>query len=114
MPSTLYKTVRNIANIDRPSFIAELSSVSEFSSVEKANQFSDYLRSVVDKHTPPSMRKVINHNSSPWFESTRNELFIAKRERRQVERKWRNTKLTFFQGYIQTGKAQGFKTCAHS
>ena len=27
MPSTLYRTVRNIANIDRPSFIAELSSV---------------------------------------------------------------------------------------
>ena len=38
-PSTLYRTVRNIANIDRPSFIAELSSVSEFSSVENANQF---------------------------------------------------------------------------
>ena len=35
-PSTLYRTVRNIANIDRPSFIAELSSVSEFSSVENA------------------------------------------------------------------------------
>ena len=32
-PSTLYRTVRNIAIIDRPSFIAELSSVSEFSSV---------------------------------------------------------------------------------
>ena len=41
-PSTLYRTVRNIANIDRPSFIAELSSVSEFSSVEKANQFCDF------------------------------------------------------------------------
>ena len=36
-PSTLYRTVRNIANIDRPSFISELSSVSEFSSVEKVN-----------------------------------------------------------------------------
>ena len=29
-PSTLYRTDRNIANIDRPSFIPELSSVSEF------------------------------------------------------------------------------------
>ena len=37
-PSTIYRTARNIANIDRPSYIAELSSVSEFSSVEKANQ----------------------------------------------------------------------------
>ena len=41
-PSTLYRTVRNIANIDRPSFIAELSNVSEFSSVENANQFCDF------------------------------------------------------------------------
>ena len=51
-PSTSYRTVRNIANIDRPSFIAELSGVSEFSSVENANQFCDYLRTVLDKHAP--------------------------------------------------------------
>ena len=50
--STLYRTVRNIANIDRPSFIAELSSVSEFSSVENANQFCEFLRTVLDKHAP--------------------------------------------------------------
>ena len=49
---------------------------------------------VLDKHEPPSLRKVINHNSSPWLESMRNERVIAKRERRQAERKWRNTKLT--------------------
>ena len=40
-PFALCRTVRNIANIDRPSFIAELSSVSEFSSVEKASQICD-------------------------------------------------------------------------
>ena len=95
-PSTLYRTVRNIANIDRPSFIAELSSVSEFSSVENANPFCDFLRTVLDKHAPPSMWKVVTHSSSPWFESIRYELFIAKRERRQAERKWRNTKLAIF------------------
>ena len=39
---------------------------------------------------------VITHSSSPWFESIRDELFMAKRERRQAERKWRNTKLTIF------------------
>ena len=93
-PSTLYRIVRNIAYIDRPSSIAELSSVSEFSSVEKANQFCDFLRTVLDKHAPPSLQNAMTHNSSPWFESVRNELFIAKRERRQAKRKWRNTKLT--------------------
>ena len=77
--STSYRTARNIANIDRPSFIAELSSVLEFSSVEKANQFCDLLRTVLDKHAPPSLRKVITHNSSPWFEQIRDELHIAKR-----------------------------------
>ena len=68
---------------------------SVFSSVENANQFSDFLRTVLDKHAPP-LRKVITHSSSPWFESIRDELFIAKRGRRQAERKWRNTKLTNF------------------
>ena len=54
-PSTLYRTVRNMANIDRPSFSADLSSVSKFSSVEKASQFCDFLRTVLDKHAPPSI-----------------------------------------------------------
>ena len=48
-PSTLCRTFRNI---DRQSFIVELSSVSEFSSVEKAKHFFDYLRTVLDKHAP--------------------------------------------------------------
>ena len=41
-PSTLYRTVRNMANIDRPSFTVDLSSVSEFTSIEKANQYCDF------------------------------------------------------------------------
>ena len=86
-PYTSCRTVGKIANIDRPSFIAELTSVSEFSSVEKANNFCDFLLTVLDKHAPPSLRKFMTHNSSPWFESMRDELFIAKRERRQAERK---------------------------
>ena len=101
-PSTLYRTVGNMANIDRPSFNDELSSVSEFSFVEKANQFCYFLRTVIEKHAPTSLRKVITHNSSPWFESIRDELFIAKRERRLAERKLRSTKLTIFKDlYIQ-------------
>ena len=103
-PSTLYKTVRNMANIDRPSFIAELSSVSEFSSVEKAGLFCDLLCTVLDKHAPPSLWKAITHNSTPWFESIRDELFIAKRERCQAERKWRNTKLTIFKDLYRQAK----------
>ena len=64
MPSTIFRTAMNMANIDRLSFIVELSSVSEFSSVEKAKQYCDIMRNVIDKHAPPSLRKVTNHNSS--------------------------------------------------
>ena len=103
-PFTLCRTVRNIANIDRPSLIAELSSVSEFSTVEKASQFGDILRNVLDKRAPPSLLKVITHSSSPWFESIRDELYIAKRERRQTGRKWRNTKLTIFKELYRQAK----------
>ena len=100
-PSTLYRTVRNIANIDHPTFIAELSSVSDFLSVENANQFCDFLCTVIDKHASPSLRKVITHNSSPWFESIRDELFIDKRKRRLAER---NTKLTIFKDFYRQAK----------
>ena len=69
-----------MTNVDCASFIADLSSVSEYSSVEKANQYCDFLRTVLDMHAPPSLQKVITHNSSPWFESIRDELFKAKKE----------------------------------
>ena len=51
---------------------------------------------LIDKHAPPSLQKVITHNSSPRLTSIRYELLIAKRERRQAERQLRNTKLTIF------------------
>ena len=73
-------------------------------SVGKANQFCDYLRTVLDKHAPLSPRKAITHNSSPWFESIRDVLFIDKREIRQAERKWRNTKLTIFKDLYRKAK----------
>ena len=102
--STLCRTVRNRANIDRPSINAELSSVSEFSTVEKANQYCEYLRTVLDKHAPHYLLKAINHNSSRWFESIMDEIFIPMRERRQAERKWRNTELTIFKDLYRQAK----------
>ena len=48
MPSTQCGTDWNISTFHRLSFIAELSNVSDDSSVEKADQFCDYLRTVLD------------------------------------------------------------------
>ena len=101
---TLYRTVRNIANFDRPSIIAEHSNVSEFLSVVKANQLCDFLRDVQDKHSPPSLLKVITRNSSPLFVSIMDELYIAKRQRRKAEIKWRNTMLTIFKDLYRQAK----------
>ena len=42
----------NMANTDRPSFIAELSSDTEFSSVEKTKQYCDSMCTVLGKHAP--------------------------------------------------------------
>ena len=78
--------------------------VFQFSSVENANQFCDFLHTVLDKHAPPSLQKVITHSSSPWFESIRDEHFTARRKRRQAERKWRNTKLTIFKDLYRQAK----------
>ena len=50
------------------------------------------------------MRKAITRNSSPWLELIRDELFIAKSEKRLAERKWRNTKLTIFKGLYRHAK----------
>ena len=94
--SAIYRTVRNMANNDNSSVIAELSNISEFSSVENANQFCDFLLTVVDKHSCHSLQKVINHNLSPWFVSIRDELFKAKREKHQADGKWRNTRVAIF------------------
>ena len=114
-------------------FIAERSSVSEFLSVSfhqslsllpytellgtlltltahplfiiiKRQAISVTFCALLDKYAPPSLQKVMTHNSSPWFESIRDELFMAKRERCQAGRKWRNTKLTILRDLYRQAK----------
>ena len=80
-----------------------------FSSVENANQFCNFLRTVLDKHAPPSLWKVITHNSSLWLESIRDELSIAKRERCQAERKCRYTRFTIFKDLYRQAKHKASK-----
>ena len=69
-----------MANIYHPSFTTELSNASEFSSVEKVNQLCDILHTILDNHAALSLWKVIQNNSSQWFESIKDELFKAERK----------------------------------
>ena len=80
-------------------------------SVEKANQFSNFLRTALISMRPFSAE---GYNSSPFLETIRDELFIAKREIRQAERKWRNTKLTIFKDLYRQARHKVFEICAHS
>ena len=66
-----------IANIDGPIFIAEVSNISDFSTVDKVNQFCHILHTRRDNHVPHSEVKVGNHNSFSLIESTRYELLKA-------------------------------------
>ena len=71
------------------------------------------MRTVLDKYISQSQRKVIDHNSSLCLEPMRNELFIAEKQTSSRE-EMEEYKVNYFEGLVQTGKAQGFKTCAHS
>ena len=70
---------------------------------EKDNKVFNLVVSQISMHSL-CLRKAITHNYSQLFESIRDELFIAKRERRQAERKWRNTKLTIFKDLYRKAK----------
>ena len=88
------------------------SNVAVFSSVEKANQICKFFSTVQDKYAPCYLRKVWSHNSTPWIESIRDELLNAKKNRRQAERRWKNTKL--FSKTWKCTYTTNFKTCAWS
>ena len=62
------------------------------------------LRTTLDKHAPTSLRKVVNNNSFPWFESIRDELFKAKIERRQAKIKLGNIVLAIFKDMYRQAK----------
>ena len=75
-PSTTCRAVSNMAIIDCPSLTVELSCVSVFSSVEKAHQCCDFLRTDLDKHAPLSLRKV--NITSPLHGLSQQEMNILR------------------------------------
>ena len=42
--------------------------VLQFSSAKNANQYCEFLRTVLDKHAPTSLRNAMYHNSLPCFQ----------------------------------------------
>ena len=106
-PLPVYRTVRNVRAVDRSVFAGDLTAglaASPSPSAEHADQYCASLRSVLDRHAPPTKRKVTERPSSPWFSLVSEELLVAKRERRQAERRWRRTGLTVFKDLYKKAK----------
>ena len=98
-------TVRNMANIDCPSFIAHHFNVSGFSFVVDVNQFCTFFAHCNRQTCSPSLRNFSNNNSFSWFELIREELYKTKRERHRAERKRTNNKLPIFKDLYRRKKS---------
>jgi hypothetical protein len=62
------------------------------------HQYNDGLRSLLDKHAPLRLKKVVLRPTFPWLS---NEINREKRKVRKAERVWRRRKLAvFFEIYI--------------
>ena len=54
------------------------------------SKYNDMLSNLLDKHAPAKKRRVMTRPNTPWFND---EIHAAKCERRDLEHKWRKSKL---------------------
>ena len=88
-------TYRNTKNIDLDKFKldiqkSDLITDPKHSVVELYNQFHKTLESLLDCHAPLKTKTVSQKPQNPW---RTDEIDVAKRKRRQLERVWRRTHL---------------------
>ena len=88
-----YRKVKSIGStqlrldIEESSLLADVSSSAE----ELVHQYNEVMRELLDKHAPQRSCFIVEQPAVPWY----NECIAnAKRKRRQLERRWRRTKLT--------------------
>ena len=91
-PPSLFRTVRNLRALDMSAFRDDLQSA--LTSPVSAEQLYSVLRSTLDSHAPVSRRRVGSEKASPWYASVREELKVAKQQRRRAERQWIKSGLT--------------------
>ena len=96
-PRPLRKTIhyRKYRSIDLACFSQDLATSSIVQSPAKSlddlvHQYNTVISDVVNKHAPKLSRKLAIKPYMPWYNTT---IQMAKRTRRQLERRWRKTKL---------------------
>ena len=85
---------RNLRRIDMNSFRSDIESSVLLQHQDDlhvvVNNYDEVLRSLLDKHAPVKERVVTVRPSAPWYTV---EVTAEKRKRRQLERKWRASRL---------------------
>ena len=89
-------TSRNLRAMNSADFQADIKSFAETAGDQCADPglldvYDTSLRQVLDRHAPLTTRHVSDHPSAPWMTDG---IKAAKRELRQAERQWRDTRLT--------------------
>ena len=69
-----------------------------------AEQLDNCLRSLLDKHAPATKCRVAIQKCSPWYNSVRDQLRTAKKDRRKAERLWLSTRLTIHKQIYDAAK----------
>ena len=88
-------TSRNYKNIDMEKFKNDiiLSNINVQTTSDPATlveNYDDIIRTVIDKHAPVQTKSITLRPRTPWFN---NDLLLAKKSKRRLERKWLSSKL---------------------
>ena len=97
-PSPVQRTVtyRKLKDIDADMFRQDIRASSALQSTEGTTDslldaFNSELQRLIDKHAPLQTRTLVLRPKYPWFTQ---DLHVAKHRKRNLERKWRRSKLT--------------------
>ena len=96
-------TYRKIRAIDPLSFASDITNSDllkkpEHSLDELVCQYRHVLCELLDKHAPLKTRTLTVRPETPWMEES---IFSARKERRQLERRWRLSRLTIDREILQ-------------
>ena len=110
----VFQIIKNLRNIDRTQFCADLAATLNNPPPTSAGDFNWTLRAVLDSHAPATCCVVIQRRSTPWYSTVAPELRSLKQERRRAERRWLSTGLTVHKQIMNSIKHQIIKRVLHA
>ena len=100
----MFREARSLRTIDRDAFKQELTAKVTPELCPTVDQLNSTLNAVLDRHAPVVRKKVKSSRSAPWYESVRDELSEAKKDRRKAEKKWLKSGLEVYKQIFAAAK----------